>query len=175
MQCSFSCPVFLMRTVSYAVMIYKEKRRLNTRVANAITIRAVRKEDQRKRERVVRPGTDPGDNSVVPEDPPPSKQVLKLHVGLKKAESSMLVQARTGRVGLAKYLYSRKVPRILTAQCRCEAGEETVHHIALYYTDETEHRQCLRMNGRLNYGRLIGTASGVKRLTEWMIHSGRLG
>jgi hypothetical protein len=87
----------------------------------------------------------------------------------------MLVQARTGRVGLAKYLYSRKVPGILTAQCRCEAGEETVRHMALYCTDETERRQCLRMNGRLNYGRLIGTASGVKRLTEWMIRSGRLG
>jgi hypothetical protein len=133
------------------------------------------KEDQRKREQVEQPGTDPGGNCVVPEDPPPSKQVLKLHTGLKKAESSMLVQARTGRIGLAKFLYGRKVPGIQTAQCRCEAGEETVRHMALYCTDETERRQGLRMNGRLNYRRLIGTASGAKRLAEWMIRSGRLG
>jgi len=133
------------------------------------------KKDQRKRERIVRPGTDPGGNRVVLEDPPPDKQVLKLHVGLKKAESSMLVQARTGRVGLAKFLYGRKVPGIQTAQCRCEAGEETVRHMALYCTEEADRRQGLRVNGRLDYGRLIGTASGAKRLTEWMIRSGRLG
>jgi hypothetical protein len=37
----------------------------------------------------------------------------------------MLVQARTGRIGLAKFLYSRKVPGVVSAQCRCGAGEET--------------------------------------------------
>jgi hypothetical protein len=133
------------------------------------------KKDQRKKERIVRPGTDPGDNCMVPEDPIPGKQVLKLHTGLKKAESSMLVQARTGRVGLAKFLYGRKVPGIQTAQCRCEAGEETVRHMILYCTEEASRRQSLRVNGRLDYGRLIGTASGAKCLTEWMIRSGRLG
>ena len=75
-------------------------------------------EDQRKRERVVRPGTDPGGNCVVLEDQPPGKQVHKLHAGLEKVESSMLVQACTGRVGLAKFLYGRKVSGIQTAQCR---------------------------------------------------------
>ena len=87
----------------------------------------------------------------------------------------MLVQARIGRIGLAKFLYGRKVPRIQTAQCRCEVGEEMVQHIALYCIDEIERRQGLRMNGRLNYRHLIGTASGAKRLAEWMIRSGRLG
>jgi hypothetical protein len=48
----------------------------------------------------------------VPEDPPPTKQVLKLHKGLRKAESALLVQAR---IGLAKFLYSRKVPGVDTA------------------------------------------------------------
>jgi hypothetical protein len=120
---------------------------------------------QRRQERVIRPGTDPEDNCVVPEDPPPGRQVLELHAGLKKAESSMLVQARTSRVGLAKFLYGRKVPGIQTAQCRCEA-EETVRHIALYCTSETERRQGLRINGSLNYGRIIGTASGAKQLAE---------
>ena len=68
----------------------------------------------RRPERVVRPGTDPGSRAI-PEDAPPNKAVLKLHSGLKKAESSVLVQARTGRIGLARFLYSRKVPGIQSA------------------------------------------------------------
>jgi hypothetical protein len=67
--------------------------------------------------------------------------VLKLHAGLRKAESSILVQARTGRIGLAKFLYNRKVPGILSAQCRCRNGEETPRHIALYCTEETDRRR----------------------------------
>jgi hypothetical protein len=87
----------------------------------------------------------------------------------------MLVQVRTGRIGLAKFLYEQNVPGIDTAQCRCRAGEETACHTTLYCTEEAERRQGLRMNGRLNCGRPIGTANGAKQLAEWMIHSGRLG
>jgi hypothetical protein len=67
---------------------------------------------------------------MVIEDLPPGRQVLKLHTGLKKAESSMLVQAHIGQVGLAKFLYKQKVSRIQTAQCCYKAGEETVWHMA---------------------------------------------
>ena len=76
--------------------------------------------------------TDPG--GTVPEYTPPKKAVLKLHSGLRKAESSVLVQARTGRIGLAKFLYNCKVPGILSTQCRFRAGEETPRYMALYCT-----------------------------------------
>lgn len=76
-------------------------------------------------ERVVRPGTDPGGRQSVPEDTPPDSGVLRLHAGLRKAESFVLVQACTGRIGLAKFLYNRKVPGKLSIQCRCGPGEET--------------------------------------------------
>ena len=66
-------------------------------------------ESSGKAERVIQPGTDPGGRQAVTEDTPPNRAVLKLHSGLRKAESSVLVQARTGRIGLAKFLYSRKV------------------------------------------------------------------
>jgi hypothetical protein len=125
-------------------------------------------------ERVVQPGTDPGSRAVL-EDTPPNKAVLKLHSGLQKAESSVLVQARTGRIGLAKFLYNRKVPGIQSAQCRCGAREETPRHIALYCTEEAGRRPGLRTNGRVNYQHLIGTASGAKQLAKWLICSGRLG
>ena len=41
-------------------------------------------------ERVVQLGTDLGSRAVL-EDTPPNKAVLKLHLGLQKAESSVLV------------------------------------------------------------------------------------
>jgi hypothetical protein len=132
------------------------------------------KRDWKRVERVVRPGTDPGSRTI-PEDTPPNEAVLKLYSGLRKAESSVRVQARTGRIGLAKFLYNRKVLGVLTAQCRCGAGEETPRHIALFCTDEIKRRQHLRVSGRLDYQQLIGTNGGAKRLAEWMIRSGRLG
>jgi hypothetical protein len=112
---------------------------------------------------------------AIPEVAPLNKAVLKLHSGLRKAESSVLVQAQTGRIGLAKFLYNRKVPGILSAQCRCGAGEETPRHMALYCIEEAGRRLGLRTNGRTNYQQLIGTASGAKQFAKWLICSGRLG
>ena len=82
-------------------------------------------EDCRRTERVVRPGTDPGGHRAVPEDTLPNTAVLKNHSGLRKAESSVLVQARTGRIGLAKFLYNCKVPGVLSASG--DAGPEERH------------------------------------------------
>jgi hypothetical protein len=123
--------------------------------------------EKRKLERVVRPGTDPGNSQVAPKDPPPSGRVLKLHSGLRKAESAVLVQARTGRIGLARFLYSRKALGVLSAQCRCRAGEETPRHMAIYCIEEAVCRQSLRTGGRVDYRQLVGTASGARRLAEW--------
>ena len=89
-------------------------------------------ESNKKAERVIQPGTDPGVRQAVTKATPPDGAVLKLHSGLCKAESSVLVQVRTGRIGLTKFLYSRKVPGILSAQCRCRAGEETPRHMELF-------------------------------------------
>jgi hypothetical protein len=78
----------------------------------------------------------------------------------------VLVQACTGYIGLAKFLYNRSVPGVLSAQCRCRSGEETPRHMALF---------CIEEGGRLDYQQLIGTNRGAKALAEWMIRSGRLG
>ena len=81
---------------------------------------------------VITPGLSlPRDTLVTLVDNPPTKQVLKLHEGLRKAESSLLIQVRTGKIGLNKFLYSRQVPGY-SAQCQCRGGEETPRHIALF-------------------------------------------
>jgi hypothetical protein len=79
------------------------------------------------------PGTDPRGRQTVPGDTLLNKGALKLHSRLRKAESSVLVQARTGRIGLARFLFNHKVSGIESAKCRCKAREEAPWHMALYY------------------------------------------
>ena len=50
---------------------------------------------------------------------PPDKHVLKLHKGLHKAESSILVQARTGKIGLRDFLFKRRVLGFDSLRCDC--------------------------------------------------------
>jgi hypothetical protein len=79
---------------------------------------------------------DLGKNQVVPKDLLLTKQVLEFYKGLRKAERALLDQACTGRIALAKFLYSCKVPSIDTAQCWCGTGKETAWHIVLYCIQE---------------------------------------
>ena len=53
----------------------------------------------------------------------------ELHIGLKKAESSMLTQACTGKIGLRAFLFGVNVPMATTPMCLCGIGEETVYHL----------------------------------------------
>ena len=131
------------------------------------------KENQRL-ERIVRPGTDPGKRLVVPEDTPPTAQVLKLHEELRKAESALLTQARTKRIGLAEFLHRHKVPGFLTATCQCGAGHETPRHMALFCTYEADRRQQLHVGKRRTYTQMVGTKEGAKSFVRWMMYLGRL-
>ena len=79
--------------------------------------------DPKRTERAVRPGIVPGGRQTVPKDGPPNMGVLKLHSGLRKAEGSVLVQTRTGRIGPAKFLHNHKLPGMLSARCRRRVGE----------------------------------------------------
>jgi hypothetical protein len=54
---------------------------------------------------------------------------LRQHKKLRKEESSLLTQARTGRIGLRKFLFLRRVPSIATPYCECGEEEETVQHV----------------------------------------------
>ena len=63
--------------------------------------------------------------------PTPSKKVLRLHSGLSKKESSILVQMRTEKIGLREFLFNRKVPGIRDRNCSCRGGRQTVQHLLL--------------------------------------------
>ena len=102
----------------------------------------------------------------------PSASRLKLHKQLKKAESSVLVQARTGRIGLAHFLNKARVPGYETPACRCGLGDETAEHILLHCQLETERRQW-RRGTRLRD--LVSEPRNTASAARWIIQSGRIG
>ena len=108
---------------------------------------------------------------------PPNLAVLKLHQGLHKAESSVLIQARTEKIGFAQFLYQHKVPGITTNQCTCGTGPETVQHVVEYCNREIERRDQIRRRNTiesLDFRWLSNTNKGARRLSKWLIQGGRL-
>ena len=98
--------------------------------------------------------------------------MLKLQSQLQKAKSSVLVQACTRRIRLAKFLYGRRVPGVASAQRRCGAGEETPRHLALLCIEEAGRRQALCTSGRVNYQQLIGTVEEQGNLQNGLFVQG---
>jgi len=54
--------------------------------------------------------------------PEPTRAVRKLHAGVSKAYSSLIVQLRTGTVGFNASLHERRVPGVISPRCDCDFG-----------------------------------------------------
>lgn len=117
----------------------------------------------------------PWGRGLIRTDTEPNKKVLQLHKGLRKAESSLLTQVRTEKIGLAKFLYERHVSGIDSRGCSCGFGYETPRHIALHCEKESIRREQLRQVAGLNYDRLVGSCEGAKHFVRWLMLSRRLG
>ena len=61
----------------------------------------------------------------------PYRSALRLRGGLSKAQSSILTQVRTGKIGLAAFLCKRRVPGFPTPACGCGAQWETARHVVM--------------------------------------------
>jgi hypothetical protein len=118
-----------------------------------------------------------GARGYVPRDTEPTSKVLGLHTGLCKAESSILTQMRTGNIGLSEFLYTRKVPGFESAACECGTSGENTQHVLWACPNEDEHRIQLRHQLGTRFGDtryLLGTNTGARIGTRWMIESGRI-
>ncbi|APA14439.1 hypothetical protein sscle_13g092090 [Sclerotinia sclerotiorum 1980 UF-70] len=87
--------------------------------------------------------------------PEPNRRILQLHYKLKKWQSAMLIQMRTGKIGLRDYLWKKKVPDFNHPGCECGEGRQTVEHILLKCRDFNDLRKGLFNSKRQTDSRAI--------------------
>ena len=61
----------------------------------------------------------------------PNKAVLKIHNGVEKWVSALLIQMRTQKIGLNDFLYNFRVPGFDSPRCSCGYGYHTVKHVLM--------------------------------------------
>ena len=99
----------------------------------------------------------------------PTRKVLKLHKGLSKARSSIAVQLRSGKTGLAAFLHQRKVPGFPSPDCSCGRGRETPKHVMIHCTKHSEARKRLEIDGRVDLRKMMSSPEGLQRITAWWL------
>ncbi len=77
---------------------------------------------------------------------PPSTDVLALHQLLRKPETALAVQLRTGKNGFNAFLYQARVPTVLSPLCSCGFGHQTAKHIIIHCRNVLAARHALRDN-----------------------------
>lgn len=82
--------------------------------------------------------------------PVPTNRILRLHQGLSKRQSALLVQLRTEKIGLRDFLFQRRVPGVIDSKCECGARRQTASHILLTCRNHKDlrNREFGRLPGR---------------------------
>ena len=94
----------------------------------------------------------------------------KAHNGLTKAESSLLTQARSGKIGLRAFLFERKVPGVATPLCDCGESQETVRHLLQGCTSHPEAEQLHETVGPVQaLLRRLQTGKGARPILRWLM------
>jgi hypothetical protein len=103
---------------------------------------------------------------------PLETDVLKLHEGLRKAESLLAIQLRTEINGLDAYLFHTRVPSMSSSIYSCSRGQQTGEkHVRILCPQYSGAQHKLRDDlGQLpDFSRLLGTADGLQKTTKWMM------
>ena len=108
-------------------------------------------------------------------------KALQKHQDLTKAQSSLLVQARTGTIGLRGFLFQQGVPDHPTPYCSCGESWETVEHLVVWCPippkPRTWPRQEIRTYRDLSLvlqGRSSRNRRLLRKVLGWLMDSGRL-
>jgi hypothetical protein len=108
---------------------------------------------------------------------PPGTDVLKLHEGLRKAESWLAIQLKTGTNGLDAFLFQARVLSVPSPLCSCGRGRQMAKHILIFSPKYEGAQHELRdEQGHLpDFSKLLGTAEGLRKTTRWVMQRGILG
>ena len=105
----------------------------------------------------------------------PHRLALRLRAGLSKAQSSILTQVRTGKIGLAAFLCKRRVPEYPTPACSCGAQWETAKHAVMQCPRFQRVRRSLyAAASTTDYQAMISRPRPAAALTTWILRHGVL-
>jgi hypothetical protein len=120
---------------------------------------------------------------IADEGPPDhlfTDKTLRKYQDLIKAQSSLLVQVRTGVIGLRDFLFKQNVP-ISTPYCSCGEGRETVEHLVIWCpilpkprTWPTREIRTHRDLSLVLQGEGSRNLRLLKKVLGWLMDSGRL-
>ena len=98
----------------------------------------------------------------------PGHKVVNLHKNLHKAESAVLTQIQTRRIGLVVFLNKVQVSDHPSRVCQCSQANETAAHIIVHCTRFSEAHSSLRdyHTGLIDLKSLVDTAKGVQHLAK---------
>ena len=114
----------------------------------------------------------------------PSTSVLKIHNGVEKWVSALLVQMRTQKIGLNDFLYHFRVPDIETPRCSCGYGNQTVRHVLMKCSNymelrrETWREERSRADKRViidDFRRILTTPKFARKAAYFISNTGLIG
>ena len=118
---------------------------------------------------------DPGGGDNWKPDKMPYLASLRLQAGLSKAQSSILTQVRTGKIGLAAFLCKRRVPGFPTPACSCGAQWETARHVVVACPRLLRARRSLHAAAATtDYQVMTSRPRPAAALTAWILRHGVL-
>ena len=103
-----------------------------------------------------------------------SKQRLRIHQDLAKAQSSLTTQLRTNKIGFADFLFRRNVPDIASPSCECGWRRQTAQHIVMDCPLLSNRHKMLAAAGTTDYRRLLDNPKALKIVTLWLMKAGAL-
>jgi Ribonuclease HI len=110
----------------------------------------------------------------------PNKSNLAYWKGLRKASSSVLIQLRTGIIGLAEYL--AKIKKVDSPRCQCNMGNQSVRHVLLEcpLLEEQRHEMMNELfeegvSMTLGEEEMLREAKAAPIVAKFMIATGLLG
>lgn len=111
----------------------------------------------------------------------PTRKVMNLHQSTSRAYSSLIIQMRTGKIGLRQFLHQRGVPGFDSGTCDCNQGQQTVKHVLLVCRTHKDLRLTFqtRGNGRshwtTNLKAMLSNRATAIKAAQFMIATRLLG
>jgi ribonuclease HI len=147
---------------------------------NLYTIRSTMKrwcKTQAERAWTAKWRTDTKGRATYRHTPTPTQKVLRLHEGLTKRESALLVQLRTEKIGFNDFLFTRRVPDVTSPRCDCGARRQTVAHILLHCSKRRNLRNRIfaNLSGRDNIRAILSTPQLATKAIQYVEQTQILG